>query len=108
MWTHEIRIITDEKIYANRELGLDQVYKCVFDTALQRGWTPSSDVVSSYPRDWVDVIEHEGVLVYNNNVVKCVNEAIDYLNSFEDDDHFWGFVNGNFGYFKKLERLVCP
>ena len=76
----------EEGCYGDGSFGADHVAQKVFDIATGEGWDSR--------------FELEG-LCDMEILVDLENEAIEYLNDHcSDDDHYWGYENGDFGYWR--------
>lgn len=76
----------EEGCYGDGSFGPDHVAQKVFDIATSEGWD------SRFELEGLTDIEI---------LVDLENEAIEYLNDHcSDEDHYWGYENGGFGYWR--------
>ena len=83
--------------YGDGSFGPYHTMRKVFEIALSEGWP-----VEITPFDLMDISR-------DDNLVETINElennAIDYLNEHcADEDHYWGYENGDFGYWEREEE----
>ena len=79
--------------YGDGSFGPYHTMRKVFEIALSEGWP-----VEITPFDLMDISR-------DDNLVETINElennAIDYLNEHcADEDHYWGYDQGDFGYWE--------
>jgi hypothetical protein len=95
-------MIIEPGVYGDDSFGLVHVNQRVFETAFSLGWNPSPkdmEIIESYPRDWEKYSPEENCN-YNMIIDDIIDEILDFLNeNHRDEYHYWGFEDGNFGYF---------
>ena len=95
--------------YGDCSFGYDHTRRKVFEIALSDGWDPMEDrpIVDRFINlhCW-DPIAPDNMM---DDAMVCLeeieDEAIDYLNEHcSDDTHYWGYENGDFGYWECEEE----
>jgi hypothetical protein len=80
--------------YGDGSFGSDHTMTKVFEIATIEGWRPDIglDDIIMLAEDSDNTFEY----------IQCLeDEAIDYLNEHcSDDTHYWGYENGDFGYWE--------
>jgi len=87
----------DEGCYGDGSLGFNHTAKDVFKLAMSEGWreTEDLDILNRFIDG--DMLDDEEFYT-----LTCIeDDAIDYLNdNCSDEDHYWGYENGDFGYWR--------
>lgn len=93
--------------YGDGSFGPDHTRRRAFDTALNEGWVPSEhdkkivDNDISYLDFWRNMGDIDMLQSCVITLQELEDEAIDYLNErCADDSHYWGYENGDFGYWE--------
>jgi hypothetical protein len=96
--------------YGDGSFGPDHTRRKVFDIALNEGWQPpehDKEIVDndiSYLDFWHnrgDIDMLQSCFITLQDLQELEGEAIDYLNEHcSDDSHYWGYEDGDFGYFE--------
>ena len=97
--------------YGDGSFGPDHTRRRVFDTALNEGWQPPENDREIVDNDvsYLDFWHNRGDIDMLQSCVitlqELEDEAIDYLNErCADDSHYWGYENGDFGYWEREEE----
>ena len=96
--------------YGDGSFGPDHTRRRAFDTALNEGWEPSEhdkkivDNDISYLDFWRNMGDIDMLQSCVITLQELEDEAIDYLNEHcSDEDHYWGYDQGDFGYWEITE-----
>lgn len=102
----------EEGCYGDGSFGPDHCTRKVFDIALSEGWPVGGErcilFVDNFPdKDFINGnLSDEDIAMYSIYLQELENEAIDYLNDHcSDDTHYWGYENGDFGYWE-IEEMI--
>lgn len=99
--------------YGDGSFGSDHCTYIVFKLAESEGWEPSlSDEERTLYDYFFNAVKDNSVcdIAYLTDdewpiIESLENEAIDYLNEHcSDDTHYWGYENGDFGYWECEEE----
>ena len=92
----------EEGCYGDGSFGPDHTRRKVFDIALDEGWGNQMDyeensIFERFYIDREDITSLEDIEILDY-VEEC---AIEFLNrQHSDDTHYWGYENGDFGYWR--------
>ena len=103
----------EEGCYGDGSFGADHCTCIVFEIAESEGWQPklNKEEQIAYDRFFEAINENtvsdNAYLDIDSEIIieELEEEAIDYLNdNCSDDNHYWGYENGDFGYWRIEEN----
>ncbi len=85
----------EEGCYGDGSLGCDHCTSIIFDLAQDEGYEGSPG-----DREIIDQF-NRGIDIDQETLFEIEEGCIDHLNEYcSDDHHYWGYENGDFGYWR--------